>query len=101
MSLYSGVTLAVKVSAIDSVTKFAISEPTCTFNFYAPPKNPKMNPSDRTVDHSFPGLFDEAQQKYVAYVDTTGWAGGVWYYQAELSLVPYTSWEYAHFVLTE
>lgn len=100
MSLYSGESLTVTVSAFDRVTKFPISSPTCTVNFFAPPKNPQLNPTDREVDYSFQAVFDSAQNLYVAYINTSGWIGGNWYYQAVLSLPPYSAWEYQTFTLT-
>lgn len=92
-------TLTATVSATDMVSKFPISVPTCTINFFAPPKNPKLNPTDRVVDYSFQAVFDPSQKLYVAQIDTTGWVGGTWYYQGVLTVAPYTAWEYSTFSL--
>lgn len=100
MSLYSGESLTVTVSAFDRVTKFPISAPTCTVNFFAPPKNPKINPSDRVADYSFQAVFDAAQNLYVAYIDTDSWIPGIWWYQGVLTLEPYSAWEYQSFTMT-
>jgi hypothetical protein len=99
MNLYSGMSLSVKAGAVDRVTKQYVSAATCTFNFFAPPKNPELNATDREADYTFTGTFDSAQNLYVATVDTTGWAGGIWYYQAVLSASPYSSWVYSTFRL--
>lgn len=92
---YSGETLTVTVSAFDKVTKFPVSAPMCTVNFYAPPKNPELNVADRVVDFSFQAVYDANQRLYVAYVDTSGWAGGTWYYQGILNLNTFKAWEYS------
>lgn len=99
MSLYSGMTLTAKAGAVDRVTKQYVSDAVCTFNFFIPPKNPKLNPTDRTPDYTFTGTFDTTQNLYVATVETTDWIGGLWYYQAVLTVSPYTSWEYNTFRL--
>lgn len=99
MSYYSGMTFAVTAGAFDAVTKLPVSEPTCTVNFYAPPKNPRLNPTDRVADYSFAGVYDPNQKAYVAVVTTTGWVGGNWYYQAVFDNSPNTAWEYAQFTL--
>jgi hypothetical protein len=98
-SLYSGMTLVAKASAINRVTKFPISSPICMFNFFQPPKSPKDNPSDRVPDFSFQGIFDPAQNMYVAYIDTDDWLAGNWWYQAVLTAEPYTAWEFSTFKL--
>jgi hypothetical protein len=99
MSLYSGMSLVAKAGAIDRVTKLSISDATCTFNFYSPPKNPKLNPTDRVVDHTYSGTFDSNQSMYIASIDTTGWIGGDWWMQAVLTVGSNTSFEYYEFTL--
>jgi hypothetical protein len=99
MSLYAGMTLTAKAGAVDRVTKLYVSAATCEFNFFAPPKNPELNPTDREADYTFSGTFDPSQNLYVAVVDTTGWIGGLWHYQAVLAVSPYTAWEYSTFRL--
>lgn len=100
MKLYSGMTLVAKASAVDRITKQYVSAATCTFNFFGPPKNPELNPTDRTPDHTVTGTFDTTQNAYTAVVDTTGWVGGTWYYQALLVVSPYTAFDYSSFNLT-
>jgi hypothetical protein len=99
MSLYSGMTITVTAQAFDRVTKLPISNPTCVFNFYAPPKDPEYNPSDRVVDYTCTGTFDPDQNKYTGVITTTGWTGGKWHYQGVLSESPYSAWEYSSFIL--
>ena len=99
MSLYSGMDIAVKVQAFDQVTKMPISSALCTVNFFTPPKNPADNPADRVVDYTATGVYDPDQQLYVATMNTTGWIGGQWYYQAVLADSPFSSFEYFTFTL--
>lgn len=97
--MYSGMSLTAKAGAVDRVSKQYVSGATCTFNFFIPPKNPALNPTDRTADYTFAGTFDSTQNLYTAVIDTTGWIGGLWYYQAVLADSPNTSWEYSTFTL--
>jgi hypothetical protein len=99
MSIYTGMTIAVTVGAFDQVTKFPVSTPACTVNFYAPPKNPRLNPTDRVADYTTTGTFDPNQNVYVATINTTGWVGGTWYYQGLLDDGVNQSWEYGTFNL--
>lgn len=97
--VYSGTSIQPSVWAYDRVTKLPIQTPTCTFNFFAPPKDPEWNPTDRTADYTCPGTFDPNQNKYVGSISTEGWIGGKWYVQAVLTQDPYTVWDYYQFTI--
>jgi hypothetical protein len=96
MAYNAGQTMVVTAGAVDQVTKLPISAPACNINFYAPPKNPKFFPSDRVVDYTVQAVFDNVQHLYVAYVDTSGWLGGLWWYQSVLSYNGFTASEYSN-----
>lgn len=90
-----GQTVVIGSRLFDPITGLGISTATCQINFYAPGKNPQVNPGDRTVDHGpFTANYDSNYNGYVAYVPTTGWAAGVWTYQAYF-VSTFTDWQYA------
>jgi hypothetical protein len=80
-----GKSLSVTASAFDPVTKYPITGGTCTVDFFAPPKDPDDNPSDRTVDHTVTGTFDSGQNAYIATISTTGWPAGKWFYRTTIT----------------
>lgn len=83
--LYVGKSLSVTASAFNPVTKLPITGGTCTVDFFAPPKDPKDNPSDRTVDHTVTASFDSGQNAYIATISTTGWVAGKWFYRTTIT----------------
>lgn len=97
---YVGKSLNITISAFDRATKLAITGGTCTVDFFAPPKNPKNNPSDRTVDHTFTATFDSGLNAYTLNFPTVGWAAGVWWCRSTLTDASgNVDWFYDTFVL--
>lgn len=96
--LHVGMTLNVVSSAVDRTQKTPISDATCTVDFFAPPKDPKHNPVDRTVDHTFMATFDAGQHAYIVDVPTVGWVPGHWTYRTTLTDTA-TGWTYDYFDL--
>lgn len=95
MTVYVGETLTITMKALDPVRGAAITDAAPQVNFYAPGKNPKSNPDDRTADHGpFAMTYDAEAALYVAEVATGGWVAGRWTYRVELGDA-YESWEYA------
>lgn len=99
--LYSGATLTFKVRGLDPVTLYVITDAVCTVNAYAPPKNPSVNPGDRTADFTFTAVYDPASRFYLVQAPTAGWAPGTWWLQALLAggAANYNAWSYASFPL--
>jgi hypothetical protein len=103
MSAYTGETLTARFRATDPVTGSIISDATGTAYFFAPPKDPATNPSDRgSPDHTVSMAFDTASQYYLASVPTTGWASGTWWVQFAVvgGAGGYDGWEYYSFPLS-
>lgn len=84
MDIYAGETITVQVRGTDPVTREIITDAAGTVNFYAPPKNPSVNPGDRTPDHTAVATFDPVSRFYLATASTTGWSGGTWWVQGAL-----------------
>lgn len=101
-TIYVGQTLTARCRATDPVTGSIISDAVGTANFYAPPKNPSVNPGDRTADHTVSLVFDTASQFYLASVPTVGWSAGTWWVQFVVAggAKNYDAWEYVSFPLT-
>lgn len=107
MATYVGEGLAIFCEATDPVTGLAITDATAIVEFFAPPKVPAKVTTDRTVDEGpFDMSYDDTVENkdgttgaYVAFVDTTGWAGGKWSYRVTISGA-YESWDYATITLT-
>lgn len=106
MTMFVGEGVTITCAAVDPTTGQQISNATAVVEFYAPPKNPAKVPTDRTVDH---GPFtmawnpnienkDGTLGAYFAFVDTTGWAAGKWFYKTTLSAA-FESWDYGSFKL--
>ena len=97
-----GQTLIFLTKAEYPVSKVPVSDASVVFNFYAPGKNPVLNPSDRTADHGpFTATYDPLQKGYTVSVPSTGWVSGVWTYQAVFTgpSNSYVTWNYASFQL--
>lgn len=99
MTLYVGEAVTVKAVATDPIRNVPITDATAEVEFYAPPKNPKANPEDRTRDGDTVTLtYDVDAGCYLGYADTTGWEPGKWAFKVTLS-GSYDSWEYGSFTL--
>lgn len=110
MVLYVGEAVTIVASAVDPLRGDAnIVDATAVVDFYAPGKDPKGNPDDRSPDKPPVGMSYVADAvvklgssavtgAYVGYVDTAGWEPGKWSYKVTLSGT-YESWEYGSFTL--
>lgn len=99
MTLYVGEAVTIRATATNPITKAVISDAVAVADFYAPGKNPKLNPADRIIDKPQVSLvYDPAAGSYLGYVDTTGWVEGRWSFKVTLS-GSYDSWEYGSFAL--
>lgn len=99
MTLYAGEAVTIKASATDPVHNTVIADAVAVVDFYAPGKNPKVNPADRVIDKPQVALtYDAAVKLYLGYADTTGWVDGKWSFKVTLS-GSYDSWEYGTFTL--
>lgn len=88
MTLFAGTNIDLKARGTDGFTRDVIIDASCTINLFAPPKNPKLNPGDRTSpDASVPAVFDPVSRYYLATMDKSVSAGkpGIWWMQAVLS----------------
>jgi hypothetical protein len=85
VSWYVTETLPIKIAAFDPVTKNALSDYSCTVDFFAPPKSPQFVPSDRVPDSTYSAIFDTDQQAFAVDVSTVGWAPGHWYFRVTLT----------------
>lgn len=68
---------------------------------FAPPKNPRDNPADRTPDVTVPLTFDLASRYYLATWDSTGAQPGTWWAQGKVTggAAGYRAWEYQDFLI--
>lgn len=107
MAIYVGegvvLTLVVTDPLLDTPITSGI---TVTLNFYAPGKNPSTTPADRTADEGPLSMTydssvvnaDSTTGAWKVTADTTGWAAGKWWYQAEVAGA-YNAWVYGSFKL--
>lgn len=99
MALYVGEAVTIKATATDPLRNTVISDATAVCDFYAPGKDPKGVPADRTVDKPQITLtFDAALGVYLGYANTAGWVPGKWSFKVTLS-GSYQSWEFGTFTL--
>lgn len=99
MPLYAGEAVVIKASALDPVKGEMITDAAGEVLLYAPPKNPKAVPADRVHDGDpIPMTYEAEIERYVAYVDTTGFAAGKWFYKVTLTGL-YDTWEFGSFTL--
>lgn len=104
MTLYVGMNIDLKVRGTDGFTKDIINDAGCTIYLFAPPKNPSINPLDRTSpDVMVTATYDSVSRYYLATVSTVGapWVAGTWWMQGKLvgGSENYNAWDYASFVL--
>lgn len=109
MTLFVGDTVAIKVDLLDPFSGAPLTGYTVTLDLYAPPKNPKSDPSVRgTPDVSgITAAYDATVENsagtlgaYVAYVATTSLAAGKWWYRVTANGSTYHDTEYGNFRLT-
>lgn len=103
---YLGETLTCRVRAIDPITQDIIDDATATAYFYAPPKDPQTNPSDRTdPDVTVDLTFDTVSRYYLGSFSTEGdpWVAGTWWVQPVVAggANDYDAWDYFDFTLSE
>jgi hypothetical protein len=102
MTLFVGMNIDLKVRGTDGLTRNIITDASCTINLFAPPKNPSINPLDRTSpDVVVTATYDSVSRYYLATVSTGGWSPGTWWMQGVLSggAENYEAWDYASFTL--
>jgi hypothetical protein len=103
---YLGETLTCRVRATDPVTAAIVTDATGTAYFFAPPKDPQTNPSDRTdPDFTLALTFDPVSRYYLANFSTEGapWVSGTWWFQPVVAggAGGYNGWDYFSFTLSE
>lgn len=99
MAIYVGETVAVRGVATDPFTKEPLVDLTGSVYLYAPGKDPKKVPDDRTPDAGpFAVVYDAEAGGYLATVPTAGLVGGKWTFKLQLTGV-YDGWEYGSFKL--
>lgn len=100
MVLYVGEAVTIKATATDPLrNNQPIPDATAVVDFYAPGKDPKGTPGDRTTDKPQVTLsYDAELGVYLGYVSTVGWEPGKWSFKVTLS-GSYDSWEYSTFTL--
>ena len=98
--LYVGEGVTITAAATDPLRNLAITDATAEVTFFAPGRNPKSDPEDRTPDFGpEPLVYDADLQMYVGYVETdSGWAAGRWTYKVTMT-GQYSAWEYGTFTL--
>jgi hypothetical protein len=102
VSLYTGMNIDLKVRGTDGFTKNIIMDANCTINLFAPPKNPSINPLDRTSpDEIVTATYDPVSRYYLATVSSVGWVPGAWWMQGVLSggSENYNAWDFYSFTL--
>lgn len=99
---YVGETLTCRMRGTDPVTKKIITDAAGTAYFYAPPKNPSVNPGDRTPDQTITLTYDSTSRYYLANFSTVGWVAGTWWVQTALvgGAGNYDAWIYISFTLS-
>jgi len=97
----SGELLTIKVRPVDPVTSLIPEDATATAYLFAPPKNPSLNPGDRTPDATIPLTFDTATRFYLGTWDSTGAQAGTWWCQGKVTggAGGYDNWAYQAFPL--
>lgn len=111
MVLYVGEAVTIVAAALNPLrNNVAITDAVAKVDFFAPGKDPKGNPADRTPDQGdLPMIYDAlatfqtAQTSvvgaYVCYAETAGWEPGKWSYRVTLTGNEYESVEYSTFTL--
>jgi hypothetical protein len=100
VAIYVGEAITIKADAVNPSTGQPISDATAVAEFYAPGKDPKNIPEDRTTDKPNVTLtYDFLQNAYVGFVSTENWESGKWSYRVRITGALYDSWEYGAFTL--
>jgi hypothetical protein len=102
MTLYSGMSIDLKVRGADGFTRKIITDATCVINLFGPPKNPQDNPADRlSPDYVLPAVYDNVSRYYLASASTAGWASGTWWMQGVLTggVSDYDAFDFESFTL--
>lgn len=82
MTLYVGMNIDLKVRGTDGFTRKIITDANCVINLFAPPKNPQVNPLDRTSpDVAISAVYNSDSRYFEATVSSSGWASGEWWMQ--------------------
>jgi hypothetical protein len=101
---YLGQTLTCRVRATDPVTQEIITDAGGQAAFFAPPKNPAVNPDDRTPDVLVALIYDPVTRYYLARFPTDGapWVAGVWWCRTSIvgGKAGYSAWAYTSFPLS-
>jgi hypothetical protein len=95
----SGERVLITVRASDPLTLLQPEDLTAVAYLFAPPKNPSVNPGDRTPDVTVALAFDASSRLYTGYWDSTGAGGGTWWCQGKVSggAGGYLNWAYQSF----
>lgn len=99
--MHAGETITLTVQATDPLDDHVINDAVATAYLFAPPKNPRDNPGDRTPDHTVALAFDAEANRYAGTQDTTGFAPGTWWVQGKVEggAKDYNGWDYYSFPL--
>jgi hypothetical protein len=91
---YQGEKVTVRARGTDPVTKKIITDAAGTCYLF----NPDADPTSDVPDSHQPMTFDAESRYYLAVVDTTGYALGVWTAKAKVEggAAGYEGWEYTH-----
>lgn len=94
MAVYVGEGVTVRGELTDPDTEQPISAGVGMVEVFAVGKNPARNPADREVEYGpFAATYDEDAQRWIAYLDTGGWAPGERYVRMTVT-DSYPTWEY-------